>query len=197
MILQCINSRVWTWSLLAAGVLRGILFLLAGLFPRYYWLSFARVDGVPVVTPALVFSELGTELSQIYSHLWAWTLVIWLIVALFFYTLVGWWTARRTGALKTGLLAGFLAGLFYTLINGVLSSVQFIQFLQHYSSTGYDRFAAQMRAYTLTLYLVDTVSAFSISFLLFGLFAGLLGGFLGGLCGRRLRISPPQTSDIS
>jgi hypothetical protein len=60
-----------------------------GLFSHYGWISFVQIGSLPTVTPALIFSELGTDLSRIYSHLWDWTLAIWIVIAVFLYGLAG------------------------------------------------------------------------------------------------------------
>jgi hypothetical protein len=185
-----ISGKTWVWSLIAACLIQGILFLLdhTGLFSRYF-LTITELRGIPPVTPSLIIGEFTANLSRIYSH-WAWVEEIPLAIALLPYVLVGWWTAQRTGSVKTGFLAGLWAGLFSGLITFFFSAVQFFQLMHSYSSTAHDSFAAQMYAYTFATTLADDLSSFLNGFVLFGLLAGMVGGVCGGILGRRFRVSP-------
>lgn len=188
-MVRYISEKVWVWSLITACLLKGILFLLSstGYFSRYY-LAITDISGIPPVTVSLIISEFTTSLARTYSH-WDWVEGVPLAIALLFYVLVGWWTARRMGAVKTGFLAGLWAGLFYGLITFVFSTVQFLQLMGSFSSTSHDSFAAYMYAYTFATTLTDDISGFLAGFVLFGLLAGMVGGICGGLLGRRFRVA--------
>jgi len=188
------NGKVWMWSLLAACILTGIFYALIYIGPfsqRFGYFSFF-LGSPPTVTISMIISEFTTNLSRSYSHL-GWTSASPIVIAFLLYVTVGWWTARRTGAIKTGFLAGLWAGLFYGLINFVISAVNFLQLMRSFSTSGHDSDALRMQAYITVITLVDDSSGFLFGFVLFGLLPGILGGIFGGLLGRRFPV-PPGTS---
>jgi len=156
-----------------------------------YFRSLLFTDRPPAVTISMIISEFTTNLSRSYSHL-GWTSASQIGIAFLLDFSVGWWTARRTGTVKTGVLAGFWAGLFYGLINFVLSAVQFLRLMPTFSTSGHDSDALRMQAYITATILIDDISGFLFGFVLFGLLPGILGGLVGGLFGRRFRV-PPRT----
>lgn len=187
------NVKDWMWSLLAACILTGMFYALISIGPfaqRFGYISFF-LGSPPTVTISMVISEFTTNLSRSYSHL-GWASASLVTLAFLFYFIVGWWTARRTGAVKTGFLAGVWAGLFYGLINFVISAVQFLRLMPTFSTSGHDSDALHMQAYMTATILIDDISGFLFGFVLFGLLPGILGGIVGGLFGRRFRV-PPRT----
>jgi hypothetical protein len=187
------NGKEWMWSLLAACILTGIFFALISIGPfaqRYGYISFF-LGSPPPITVSMIIFEFTTNLSRSYSHL-GWTSANLIGIAFLLYGTVGWWTARRTGAVKTGFLAGLWAGLFYGLVNFVISAVQFLWLMQTFSTSSHDSDALRMQAYMTATILIDDISGFLFGFVLFGLLPGILGGICGGLFGRRFRV-PPRT----
>ena len=187
------NGKVWVWSLLAACILTGIFYALIyiGPFSQRGYFSFF-IGSPPTVTISMIISEFTTNLSRSFSHL-DWTSASMIVIAFLLYVTVGWWTARRTGAVKTGFLAGLWAGLFYGLINFVISAVIFLQFTRSFSTSSHDSGALRMQAYITATTLIDDSSGFLFGFVLFGLLPGIIGGICGGLLGRRFPV-PPGTS---
>ena len=188
------NGKVWMWSLLAACILTGIFYALISIGPfaqRFGYFSFYLVSP-PTITISMIISQFTTNLSRSFSHV-SWTSASLTGIAFIVYTTVGWWTARRTGAVKTGFLAGFWAGLFYGLINFVISALNFLQLMRSFSTTGHDSDALRMQAYITATTLIDDISGFLFRFVLFGLLPGIVGGICGGFLGRRFPV-PPGTS---
>lgn len=187
------NGRVWMWSLLAACILTGIFYVLPYISPftrffRYY--SFSFIDSrLPTVTVSMIISEFTMNLSRFYSHL-SWASASLMVIAFFLYIIVGWWTARRTGIVKTGFRAGLWAGLFYGLINFVITAVNFLQLVRSFSTSGHDNDALHLQTYITAKIIIDDISGFLLGFVLFGLLAGILGGICGGLLGRRFPVPP-------
>ena len=187
------NGKVWIWSLLAACILTGIFYALISIGPfaqRFGYISFF-LGSPPTVTISMIISEFTTNLSRSYSQL-GWTSASLIGIAFLLYITVGWWTARRTGAVKTGFLAGLWAGLFYGLINFIISAVQFLWLRPTFSTSGHESDALRLQAYLTATILIDDLSGFLFGFVLFGLLTGMLGGIVGGLFVRRFRV-PPST----
>jgi hypothetical protein len=188
------NGKVWMWSLLAACILTGIFYALISIGPfaqRFGYFSFYLVSP-PTITISMIISQFTTNLSRSFSHV-SWFSASLIGIAFIVYATVGWWTARRTGAVKTGFLAGFWAGLFYGLINFVISALNFLQLMRSFSTTGHDSDALGMQAYITATTLIDDISGFLFRFVLFGLLPGIVGGICGGFLGRRFPV-PPGTS---
>lgn len=188
------NGKVWMWSLLAACILTGIFYALISIGPfaqRFGYFSFYLVSP-PTITISMIISQFTTNLSRSFSHV-SWSSASLIGIAFLVYATVGWWTARRSGAVKTGFLAGFWAGLFYGLINVVISAVNFLQLMRSFSTTGHDSDALRMQAYITATTLIDDSSGFLFRFVLFGLLPGIVGGICGGFLGRRFPV-PPGTS---
>lgn len=188
------NGKVWMWSLLAACILTGIFYILIYIGPfaqRFGYFSFF-LGSPPTLTISLIISELTTNLFRSFSHL-GWTSASLIVIAFLLYVTVGWWTSRRTSAVKTGFLVGFWAGLFYGLINFVISAVNFLQFMRSFAASGHESAALRMQAYITATTLIDDFGGFLFGFVVFGLLPGMLGGICGGLLGRRFPV-PPGTS---
>jgi len=188
------NGKIWMWSLLAACILTGIFYALISIGPfaqRFGYFSFL-LGSPPPITISMIISQFTTNLSRSFSHV-SWSSTSLIGIAFLVYATVGWWTARRTGAVKTGFLAGLWAGLFYGLINFVISAVNFLQLMRSFSTTGHDSDALRLQAYIIATTLIDDISGFLFGFVVFGLLSGIVGGICGGLLGRRFPV-PPGTS---
>jgi hypothetical protein len=188
------HGKVWIWSLLAACILTGIFYALINIGPfaqRFGYFSIF-LGSTPTVTISMIMSEFTTNLFRLYSHL-SWTSTGEIGIAFLLYVTVGWWTARQTGAVKTGFLAGLWAGLFYGLINFVISAMNFLQFLRSFSTSGHESDALHMQTYLTAITIIDDISGVLFGLVLFGLLPGIIGGVIGGLLGRRFPV-PPGTS---
>ncbi|MBV9231876.1 MAG: hypothetical protein JOZ18_21380 [Chloroflexi bacterium] len=186
------RGKVWMWSLLAACILTGIFYACTAIVPfaqRGGYFSFSLLEGSPTVTSSMIISEFTTNLSRLYSHL-GWFSASQIGIAFLLYVLLGWWTARRTGAVTTGFLAGLWAGLFYGLIHFVISAVQFLLLLPTFSTSSHEGAAFRLQVYTTTIIFIDNISGFLFGFVLFGLLPGILGGIVGGLFGRHTKAPP-------
>jgi hypothetical protein len=109
------------------------------------------------------------------------------------YFVTGWWVARRIGSVKADILAGLWAGLFYGLVNFIISAVLFLGYLQTFRGD----IDPGMQAYLLALIIVDDVSGFLLGFVLYGLLPGIIGGVLGGLFGWRRKMPPEAPAPVS
>jgi hypothetical protein len=102
------NRGIWKGSLIAACMLYGAFYALSytGL-GKFYLLSLIELSNIPTVTISMVISEFATIMSNLSSN-WGWEACL-TGIALLIYFLVGWWATRRTGYVKTGILAGLSA----------------------------------------------------------------------------------------
>lgn len=185
------HGNVWIWSLLAACILTGIFYALNNIGPfaqRFGYFSYF-LESAPTVTISMIISEFTTNLTRFYSH-WSWTLTSQIGIAFLLYITVGWWTARRTGTVRTGFLAGLWAGLFYGLINFVISAVNVLQLLRSFSPSGHESDALRMQAYITAITIIDSMSGILIGFVVFGLIPGIVGGIIGGILGQRFCVRP-------
>jgi hypothetical protein len=181
------NRGIWKGSLIAACMLYGAFYALSytGL-GKFYLLPLIELSNIPTVTISMVISEFATIMSNLSSN-WGWEACL-TGIALLIYFLVGWWATRRTGYVKTGILAG----LFYGLISFIIAAVRFLLSMQTFSRSFSNPIYSHMQTYTLAKDLIDNISVFLFGFLLYGLLAGFVGGLLGGLFGSRFHV-PPRT----
>jgi glucan phosphoethanolaminetransferase (alkaline phosphatase superfamily) len=180
------HGKEWMWSLLAACILTGIFYVLLNIGPfaqRFGYFSFI-VGSPPAVTTSIITSEFTTNLSRSNSH-FGWTSASQIVFALLVYSTVAWWTARRTGAVKTGFLVGVWAALFYGLINFVIAAAHVLQYIRSFSISGHESDALRMQAYISAIIIIDGISGVLFGFVVFGLLPGIVGGIIGGLLGRR------------
>lgn len=185
------DRGMWKWSLVAACILYGVFYALSytglGTFHLLSAFLFTQFN-IPPVTMSMVISEFATVMSKLSSN-WGWE-ACWTVIAFLIYFIVGWWATRRTGYVKTGILAGLWAGLFYGLISFIIATVRFLLFMQSFSRSFSNPLYSNMQTYLLVKDLIDNISVFLFGFLLYGLLAGFVGGLLGGLFGSRFHVPP-------
>ncbi|HEY6287262.1 MAG TPA: hypothetical protein VIX20_16470 [Ktedonobacteraceae bacterium] len=181
-----IYGKVWIWSLIVACTLTGIFYALLNIGPfggRFEYFSLFS-GSPPAVTISMIISEFTMNLSRMYSHM-NWASASQTVIAFLLYLTVGWWTARRTGSVKTGILAGLWAGLFYGLINFVMATMHFLQYMRSFSISGQESDTFRLQSYLIATTLIDVFSGFLFGFVVYGLLPGILGGITGGFLGRR------------